>query len=102
LEGFDVAQVIAQLRGDLYLAGWQGEGKTPRFQVGPIEIELSVVLDSSRTGGASAKLWVVDASAEGKISKQATHRIKLVLNPTDEHGAPTEVDSAQGAGEEIP
>jgi hypothetical protein len=26
-----LAEVIRQLRGDLYLAAWQGEGKDPKF-----------------------------------------------------------------------
>jgi hypothetical protein len=99
---FSVADVISQLRGDLYLAGWQGEGKTPRFQLGPIEVEFAVVLDSSRTAGGGAKLWVVDASVEGRYSKQVTHRIRLVLNPTDADGRPTEVAGEYGDDEEVP
>jgi hypothetical protein len=102
IEGIGVAEVIRQLRGDLYLAGWQGEGKEPRFELGPIELEFSVVVDSSLGGGASAKLWVVDVATEGKRSSQVTHRIKLVLQPTDSHGHKTSVSGPAVDGEEMP
>jgi hypothetical protein len=78
-----VADVIHQLRGDLYLAAWQGEDSGLKFELGPIELEFAVVVDSSRGGSARAKLWVADIGAEGKHSSQVTHRIKLVLNAVD-------------------
>jgi len=100
VEGVGLAEVLRQLRGDLYLAGWQGEGLEPRFELGPIELEFSVVVDSSRGGKAAAKLWVVDVSAEGRTSSQATHRIKLTLQPTDAHGQRTSVAGDVVDGEE--
>ncbi|GAB3852651.1 trypco2 family protein [Dactylosporangium cerinum] len=102
VEGVGLAEVIRQLRGDLYLAGWQGEGKDPKFALGPIELEFAVVVDSSRGGKAAAKLWVVDVAADGRRSSQVTHRIKLVLQPTDAEGRPTVVSGPMVEGEETP
>ncbi|MEV4512591.1 trypco2 family protein [Dactylosporangium sp. NPDC049525] len=101
-DDISVAEVIRQLRGDLYYAQWQGEDKTLRFELGPIELEFAVVVDSSRGNGAKAKLWVVDASAESKRSSQHTHRIKLTLQPMDEHGVKTTVAGRPIDGEEVP
>jgi hypothetical protein len=78
-----VADVIYQLRGDLYLAAWQGEESGLKFELGPIELEFAVVVDSSRGANAAAKLWVADVGVDGKHSSQVTHRIKLVLNAVD-------------------
>ena len=95
-----VADLIHQLRGDLYRAAWQGDGKDPKFVVGPVELELSVVVDSSRGGGASASLWVLDVSAKGKRSTQAAHRIKLTLQPIGPDGHPSKVAALAEDGEE--
>lgn len=95
-----LAEVIRQLRGDLYLAAWQGEGRDPKFVVGPVELELSVVVDASRGGGASASLWVLDVSAEGKRSAQVTHRIKVTLQPVGPDGHPSRISGQAEQGEE--
>jgi hypothetical protein len=95
-----LADLIYQLRGDLYKAAWQGESKDPKFVVGPVELELSVVVDSSRSAGAHAALWVVDASAASQKSTQTTHRIKLTLQPVGPDGQPSKISGATEVGEE--
>lgn len=102
VEAVSLADLIFQLRGDLYRAAWQGEGKDPKFVVGPVELELSVVVDTSRRGGASAALWVVDVSAEGKRSTQTMHRIKLTLQPVGPDSKPSKISGLAIAGEEDP
>ena len=97
-----VADLIYQLRGDLYRAAWHGEGKDPRFVVGPIELELAVVVDASRGGSGKARLWVVDVSAEGKRATQTTHRIRLTLQPVGPDGKPSQISGQTMAGEENP
>jgi hypothetical protein len=100
VEGVSVSDVIGQLRGELYRAGWLGEGKEPRFRLGPIELEFAVVVDSSHGASASAKLWVVDVGVDGKRSSQRTHRIKLTLFLTDLEGAATSISGVADDGEE--
>ena len=101
-DAVSLADLIYQLRGDLYRAAWQGEDKSPKFAVGPIELELSVVVDASCSEGAKAKLWVVDASAEDKRSSQLTHRVKLTLQPVDADGHPSKISGAAHPDEEDP
>jgi hypothetical protein len=95
-----LADLIYQLRGDLSLAAWQGETKDPKFVVGPVELELSVVVDASRGSGAAARLWVVDVSAETKRSAQVTHRIKLTLQPVGRDGRPSHISGLADHDEE--
>jgi hypothetical protein len=100
VEAVSLADLIYQLRSDLSRAAWQGESKEPKFLVGPIELELSVVVDSSRKGGGSAKLWVLDVSAEGTRSQQMSHRIKLSLQPVGPDGLPSKISGESVPGEE--
>jgi hypothetical protein len=99
-DAVSLADLIYHLRGDLSRAAWQGEDKDPRFVVGPVELELSVVIDSSRGGSAKAALWVVDVSADGKRSTQTTHRIKLTLQPVGPDGRRSTISGTAMANEE--
>jgi len=101
-EVLTLADLIFQLRGDLNLAAWQGEGKNPKFVVGPIELEVSVVVDSSRSGNVAAKLVLVDVSAGGKQASQVTHRIKLTLEPIGPDGKSSKISGLSMPGEEDP
>ncbi len=102
VEAVSLADLISRLRGDLYRAAWQGEDKDPKFVVGPIELELSVVVDSSRGGSAGATLWVLDVSAERKRVAQVAHRIKLTLQPIGPDGHPSQISGASDPEEEDP
>ena len=100
--GIGIAEVIRQLRGDLNVAAWHGKNAEPRFELGEIELEFEVVLDTSRGGDAKARLWVVDASWSGKKGKTATHRVKLTLQPQDSEGRKTTVSGRALDREERP
>jgi len=100
VDGITLADLIFQLRGDLARAAWQGEGQDTRFVVGPIELEMSVVVDSSRSGGVAAKLVLADVSATGGRSSQVAHRIKLTLTPVGRDGQSTKVSGPADPGEE--
>jgi len=95
-----VADLIYQLRGDLFRAAESGRGRDPKFVVGPVELELAVVVDSSRSRGGKASLWVVDVSAQGQRSTQTTHRIKLTLQPVGPDGKPSQISGPPVDGEE--
>lgn len=79
----ELAQVISQLREELQNAQRAGKDEDLKFEVGPVELELTVAVD--REGGANAKVkfWVVELGASGKADSKATQRIKLVLDPRE-------------------
>ena len=76
-----LAEVIAQLRAELAEAISAGTGEDVRFQVGPVELELTVAIEKSGTTGAKVKFWVLEAGADGKLASTSTQKIKVVLDP---------------------
>ena len=77
----ELADVIADLRGELDAARLRGAGEDLRFELGAVELEVSVAVQKDAGGGAKVKFWVVELGADGKVSSTATQRIKLTLNP---------------------
>jgi hypothetical protein len=80
-QGVELAQMISQLRQDLISAMQAGEDKELLFELGPVELELTVAV--SKEGGPNAKVrfWVIEVGADGKVASQSTQRIKLTLDP---------------------
>ena len=74
--GVELASVVRQLRAELNeaLAGAQGERL--RFELGPVQVSLSVTLGRDATPG-------IEAGAEAKVSRESVQEIKLVLTPID-------------------
>ena len=62
--GVELASVVRQLRAELNeaLAGAQGERL--RFELGPVQVSLSVTLGRDATPGAKVRFWVIEAGAE--------------------------------------
>ena len=77
----ELADVIADLRDELDAARRRGAGEDLRFELGPVELEVSVAVQKGADGNAKVKFWVVELGADGKVSSTATQRIKLTLNP---------------------
>lgn len=67
-----VALVKAELRD-----ATEGAADGQPLRVQEVELEVSFTLDA--TGGAKARLFVVDLETSGKTSR--THRVKLKLTP---------------------
>ena len=61
----ELAEVIRGLREELQRAIAAGEGEALRFELGPIELEVSVAVQASAQAGAKVRFWVVELGAEG-------------------------------------
>jgi hypothetical protein len=79
--GIEVADLIWQLRHELSRAMWAGEHTDLRFEAGPVELELTVVVEKSTEPGMKAKLLVVDAGVSGRRATAVTQRVRLTLHP---------------------
>ena len=60
-----------------------------RFELGPVELEVSVALTKEAGGDGKVKFWVVEFGAAGKAGSSSTQRITLTLHPrlTEEEAA---------------
>ena len=79
----ELASVVRQLRTELNEAMADAEGERLRFELGPVELSLTVTVGREATPGAKIRFWVVEAGADAKISREAVQDIKLVLTPRD-------------------
>ncbi|MGW6978960.1 trypco2 family protein [Streptomyces sp. NPDC054932] len=77
----ELTSVIRDLREELGRAIAAAEGEALRFELGPIELELSVALERSGQAGAKVRFWVVESGAEAAVSAVSAQRISLALRP---------------------
>lgn len=83
-EGFGVielAAVIRDLREELEAAVAAADGSALVFDLGPIELEVSVAVERSGSAGAKVRFWVIDADSQVKAGSTGTQRVKLTLTP---------------------
>jgi hypothetical protein len=81
--GLELASVIRQLRAELNEAMDDAEGERLRFELGPVELSLTVTVGREATPGAKIRFWVIEAGADARVSREAVQDIKLVLSPRD-------------------
>lgn len=86
--GLELASVVRQLRAELNEAMGVAEGERLRFELGPVELSLTVTVGREAAPGAKIRFWVVEAGADAKISREAVQDIKLVLTPRDMQAPP--------------
>jgi Trypsin-co-occurring domain 2 len=77
----ELARVIKDLREELQAAIEAGKDEALRFELGPIELEVSVAVEGSGGGGGKVRFWVVELGGEHKKDTANTQRIKLSLTP---------------------
>lgn len=99
-ERVELAQVIGQLRQELLTAMREGEGEDLWFELGPVELELTVAVSKEAGPNAKVRFWVVELGVDGKVASQATQRITLTLDPRRRGVAgPPEIDAPEQPGE---
>ena len=81
-----LAEAISALREEITGAATAGAAETLKFEVGPIELNLEMVVEKEAKAGAKVKFsifgWGGDATAEGKVSDSRTIKVKLTLTPS--------------------
>ncbi len=84
--GLELASVLRQLRTELNEAMDDADGERLRFELGPVELSLTVTVGREAAPGAKIRFWVVEAGADTKISRDSVQEVKLVLSPLDMKG----------------
>jgi hypothetical protein len=77
----ELAAVIRDLRDELERAVVSGGGDVLRFELGPVELEVTVAVERSGQSGGKVRFWVVELGGQGTRDATDTQRIKLVLTP---------------------
>ena len=91
MAGVELASYVQQLRAELNRAMADGEGQRLRFELGPVEMSLSVTVNREAGPDVKIRFWVIEAGAGAKLSKESVQEIKLVLTPVDTQ-APADAD----------
>jgi hypothetical protein len=102
-ENITIAEAVEQLRVQLAAAQAQrakvqregGTGKDLRFLTKSVEVELAVVFKTEVEGGVGLKAWFLEASGKTKGSDEATHKVKLVLEPVGPGNTPTQISDTE-------
>lgn len=89
-----LSDAIEALREQLQISMKAGDGKSLRFDIQDLELELQTMVTREATGKAGGKagikFWLVsgEASSEvaGKLGSSSVQTIKLKLRPRDEKG----------------
>jgi hypothetical protein len=105
MSGLELTSVLRQLRTELSEVMDESEGERLRFELGPVELSLTVTVSREVTPGAKIRFWVIEAGTDAAISRESAQLIKLVLSPRDMK-APPDADGRQPAplieGIEVP
>jgi hypothetical protein len=86
--GVELASVVRQLRVELNEALADAQGERLRFELGPVEMSLRVMVGREASPGAKVRFWVIEAGADAKLSRESVQEIKLVLTPVDTQALP--------------
>ena len=73
------------IRAELDEAMAEGVGNNVQFEVGPVELEFAVDIQKDAKADFGVRIWVLSLGAKGGAGLGSTNRIKVVLNPKDEH-----------------
>jgi hypothetical protein len=105
MSGIELASLVRQLRAELSEALAESQGERLRFELGPIELTLTLTVGREAVPGAKIRFWVIEAGTEARISREAIQEIKLVLSPRDmevEPGPDGRLSSALIGGRKLP
>ncbi|MEV3853768.1 trypco2 family protein [Streptomyces sp. NPDC050095] len=80
-DAVELADMIAQLRGELSRAMADGDGSGIRFRAEKLELELTVGVERSHEPGAKVRFWVIDAQHTARSARTTTQRLMLTLQP---------------------
>jgi hypothetical protein len=86
-ERLGLVELIRGLRSELWEAAVEGGAEELRFDVGPITLDLEVMVTRAGKGDAGVKFWVLTASGGGSFETARTQRLQLQLTPKTAEGA---------------
>jgi Trypsin-co-occurring domain 2 len=90
----DLVDVIRDLRTQIGQAQRAAGGEDLQFELGPVELEMSVAVAAEVSGQAKVRFYVLEMGAGGKESEVATQRIKFTLTPRNSDASESQTEKA--------
>ncbi|MFJ2029191.1 trypco2 family protein [Streptosporangium sp. NPDC087985] len=81
-----LAETIEALRAELTAAMVRGSGKPLQFELGQVDVELTLAISREGSGDGGLRFGVVSFGAAGKAASETTHRLSLTLSPVTARG----------------
>jgi hypothetical protein len=78
----ELSDVLRELRSELDRARNAAADEELGFELGPIELEVTVGVEQTGGVGGKVRFWVLELGGDGRASRNSTQRIKLTLQPT--------------------
>jgi len=93
-----LSEFVSALRQEIVLSAAAARNETVKFELGPIELEFSVVATREGSGTGKISFQVLgsgfELGADGKVTAERTQRVKLTLAPKqkDDDGVLAPID----------
>jgi NTP-dependent ternary system trypsin peptidase co-occuring protein len=98
-----VSGLRAELRAahdDAAQAERSGPAGGPKFVVGPVNVEFTVVAKKEAGANGGVRFYVFELGASGSVGSEATQRVSLQLNPVGWDGDPYDIARESAATQE--
>jgi Trypsin-co-occurring domain 2 len=92
-----LAETIRALRMELISAMESGKDEPLHFELGPVQLEVTLAITREGAGDAGVRFGVVSFGAKGDLKDAATHHLTLSLQPVVK-GATGQAQHAEIAG----
>jgi len=76
-----LAETIRALRSELISAMNSGAGESLHFELGAVQLEVTLAITREGAGDAGIRFGVVSFGAKGGLKNESTHHLTLSLQP---------------------
>ncbi|MCP3915093.1 MAG: hypothetical protein GY711_06030 [bacterium] len=77
----ELASMIQSLRRELLTAMEEGDDEPLRFELGDVELEVQVAVESKEQGEVGVKFWVLQAGVGEEFAHSQRQTLKITLHP---------------------
>jgi len=77
----ELSELIRELRAELGAAVDSAPDEGLRFELGPVEIEVSVAVDRRAGANGKVRFWVLDLGSDASVAQNSVQRVKVTLVP---------------------
>jgi NTP-dependent ternary system trypsin peptidase co-occuring protein len=83
--GLSLADFVGALRAELRAATLVRDPQL-QFNVGPVNVEFTLMTRHEGGGKAGIRFWIVEAGASASVASESTQKVTLALTPVTASG----------------